>query len=185
MKKHSEFLKNAILGKKVGAIARSSKYVIQNVIKQINNYSHSTVVEYGPGDGVLTTELLKNLSADGKILLVELDKNFVKILKNIDDSRIRVVNGSIQDISKNLPDYGFNKVDIIISSIPFSLIDKKEREEIVKNSFDALAPGGKLIVFHQYSTLMLRPIKKYFTTTKVIFEPRNILPCFIIVATKV
>ena len=78
MVKEMEFLKNAILGKKVGAISRSSRYVIKKVLNNIKGQTFHKIVEYGPGDGVLTHELLKMLSPNGKMLVVELDKNFVK-----------------------------------------------------------------------------------------------------------
>ncbi len=184
MVKEMEFLKNAILGKNVGAISRSSKYVIKKVLDNLRGEAFHKIVEYGPGDGVLTHELLKMLSPNGKMLVVELDKNFVETLNKINDPRLIVIEGKMEDVAKNLSDYAFDSCDLIVSSIPFSLIDKKDREEVVKNSHKSLKEDGKFIIFHQYSVLMKKPIKKYFKKIKIDFEPRNLFPCFIMSAEK-
>ena len=184
MVKEMEFLKNAILGKKVGAISRSSRYVIKKVLNNIKGQTFHKIVEYGPGDGVLTHELLKMLSPNGKMLVVELDKNFVEILNKINDPRLIVIEGKMEDVAKNLSLYAFDSCDLIVSSIPFSLIDKKDREDVVKNSYKSLKEEGKFIIFHQYSVLMKKPLQKYFKNIKIDFEPRNLFPWFVMSAGK-
>ncbi|MEQ1499954.1 MAG: methyltransferase domain-containing protein [Parcubacteria group bacterium] len=182
MESRLEFIKNAILGERVGAISRSSRHVVKRVLSEVGSVSN--VVEYGAGDGVLTKELLKVLHPEGKMLVVELEEGFVEVLKKINDPRLIVVKGKMQDVAQNLNKYGFEKVDLVLSSIPFSLIEKKERNMVVENTFNSLKPDGKFIVFHQYSTLMSGYLKKYFYEIKVSFELRNIFPCFIMVAHK-
>ncbi len=153
-------------------------------MSNLKGQSFEKIVEYGPGDGVLTKELLKLLTPNGKILLVETDENFVEILNKIEDTRITVVNKKMEDVASSLSEYYFEECDLIVSSIPFSLIEKGDRQAVVKNSFNSLKPGGKFIVFHQYSKLMEKYISKYFKKVKTNFEPRNIFPCFIIVVQK-
>ena len=184
MEERVEFLKNAILGKKIGAVSRSSRYVIKTVLDNLKGESFHKIVEYGPGDGVLTHELLKLLSPNGKLLVVEMDKNFVEVLNRINDPRLIVIEGKMEDVSKNLSQYAFDSCDLVVSSIPFSLIDKNEREEVVKNTHKSIKQGGKFIIFHQYSKLMQKPLEKYFKKVKWTFEPRNFFPCFILFAEK-
>lgn len=183
MTKRVEFLKNAIMGKKVGAIASSSSYVIKAVLKHLHGQTFNSIVEYGPGDGVLTKELLKLLSPNGKMLVVEMDKNFVKVLEKINDKRLIIISDKMQDVSENLDKY-IKDVDLVVSSVPFSLIPKVERAQVVKNTHKSIKDTGKFIIFHQYSLIMLEPLKKHFKSVKYVFEPRNILPCFIMVANK-
>ncbi len=184
MEKNVNFLKNAILGKNVGAISRSSSYVIKSVLESIKGESLHKIVEYGPGDGVLTHELLKVLSPNGKMLVVEMDKNFALDLSKIGDPRLIVINGKVEDVAKNLSQYAFHSCDLVVSSIPFSLIEKDDREEVVLNTHHSLKEGGKFIIFHQYSIIMKKPLKKYFKKVRSKFEPRNLFPCFIMTAEK-
>lgn len=183
MSKRVEFLKNALLGKKVGAIASSSKFVIKAVLKNLQGEIYENIVEYGPGDGVLTRELLKYLSPKGRMLVVEMDKNFIKELQKIKDPRLTIISGKMQEVAKNLDKY-IHDVDLVVSSVPFSLIEKSERVDVVKNTHKHLLRNGKFIIFHQYSLIMLDPLKRYFKNVKSVFEPRNILPCFIMIAGK-
>lgn len=184
MEESVKFLRNALRGEKVGAVSRSSKFVIKEVLKNIGESNLGTVVEYGPGDGVLTKELLKKMPESGKLFVVELDPNFVVELSKIKDKRLHVIHGKIEDISENPDKYNIEKADLVVSSIPFTFIKKDEREVIVKNIEKNLSDEGRFIIFHQYSLLMQRIMKKYFKNVESFFEPRNFLPCFIIVGKK-
>lgn len=174
------FFKVALLGSEVGAVARSSRYVVRAVLKLISGRTLHQIVEYGPGDGVVTRELLKHLSPGGKFLAVDTNPGFLKILRKINDPRLQVVEGAMQDVSKNLEAYGFKNVDLVVSSIPFSYLSLLEKEEISQLTQKSLMPNGVFIIFHQYSMIMAKPLRKFFGQVKINFEIRNLLPCFII-----
>lgn len=182
MQEDINFFKVAFSNPHTGAIARSSRYVVRAVLDLIANRKLSQIIEYGPGDGVVTKELLKQLSVDGRLLAVEIDQKFFETLRSVRDPRLQVVNGTIQDVSRNTEAHGFHKVDLVVSSIPFSSLSSSEREEVVCLTKKILAPGGMFIIFHQYSSIMARPLKKYFSQVEVRFEPRNFFPCFIMSA---
>ncbi len=179
-----KFLKTGLFNRRIGAIVRSSRYVVEAVLKAIGKQRPFCIVEYGPGDGVMTKALLKCLASDGILLAVEANPNFLKILENIKDHRLKLVESTIQEVSANLSEFGMTHPDLIVSSIPFSYLKPAEREQIVKDSEQALKRGGKFVVFHQYSRLMLKPMEQYFSSVEVKLEPRNFLPCFIMTATK-
>lgn len=184
MPKAVKFLKNAIKGEKVGAVSRSSKFVIKKVLAQIKKDSLESVLEFGPGDGVLTTEILKKLSSNGKMYVVELDPNFVKELKDIGDKRLIVIEGKMEDVVLHPKKYGVESVELIVSSIPFTFIKKEDREDVVKKAKKLLVHGGQFIIFHQYSLLMKKNLSKNFKNVDSFFEPRNFLPCFVMVGEK-
>lgn len=184
MYKRIDFLKNYLSDIHVGALTRSSKYVIRTALKALGNRELNTIVEYGPGDGVMTAELLRRLSPNGKLLAVEANSNFAESLRKINDARLKIVHGKVQDIASNLERMGFKGLDAVVSSIPSSLLTASEREDMARTAFHALAKGGSLIIFHQYTTLMRGPLKKFFGSVKIHFELRNIMPCFVIIAKK-
>ncbi|OGI62476.1 hypothetical protein A2818_01090 [Candidatus Nomurabacteria bacterium RIFCSPHIGHO2_01_FULL_40_12] len=184
-KKDFNFMKVALLSdKNTGTIFRSSSYVVNGVLEIINNKPLRQIIEYGPGDGVLTCELLKCLPPDGKLLAVEIDPKFLQMLRAISDPRLSVIDGKMQNVCQNIKAYDFNNVDLIVSSIPFSLLSKIERETVVSSTKNALAPDGMFIVFHQYSHIMAKPLRKFFGEVNIKFEIRNFFPCFIISAKK-
>ncbi len=175
-------VKSFIKDYKVAAFASSSKFLIKDVLKEVGS-DLKIVVEQGAGDGVMSKEILKKLNKDGSLILVEQNKEFLSILKEIKDERVNVVPGMAQDFPYEKYLKG-EKADLILSSIPFSFLEKKDREVIVKNACENLKPGGKFIIFHQYSFLMKEEIKKHFKNAKVKFEILNLFPCFIILGRK-
>lgn len=176
-------VKSFFLDYKVAAFASSSKFLITDVLKEVETNS-KLIVEQGAGDGVLSIKLLKKINKEGKLILIEQNKDFLRILKDVDDQRVILNNGYAEDF--NYPSFvgKYEKADSIISSIPFSFLNKNDREKIVKSASRNLKVGGKLIIFHQYSLLMKEVLKKEFGNVKVKFVMRNFFPCFIIIGEK-
>src|SRR5687768_11543363 len=125
-----KFFKTGLFNRRIGAIVRSSRFVVQDVLKIIGHHRPLCIVEYGPGDGVMTRELLKCLAPDGVLLAVEANPNFLQILERIKDHRLKLVESTIQEVSVNLSEFGLTHPDLIVSSIPFSYLKPKEREQI-------------------------------------------------------
>ena len=185
MQEQLKFFKIALLDRKIGAMTRSSKYVVNAVVRNLGHKSLHRVIEYGPGDGVVTKEILNRMPRDGELIVVETNPKFLRVLKDIEDSRLKIIKGTAQEISKELKRHNHAVVDLVISSIPFSILKPAIREDIVNNTFDMLRSSGKFIIF-QYSPLMLSLLKKYFDANNVStqFELRNIPPMFIMSAQK-
>ena len=177
------FFINAVLGGgKTGAITSSSGYVVESVLKHIKG-PLDTVIEYGPGDGVMTKALLKLLAPEGKLVVIESNPRFVKILRTIRDPRVHVIESNVQDVLDSEIGH-LKEIDLVLSSIPFSFLTPAQRDEVIAKTHALLAPHGSCILFHQYNTLMKKPLKRYFNTVSVSFEPKNIFPCFILFAKK-
>jgi len=176
------FIKTLTKDYKVAAICRSSKFTARRIAKEVKP-QYKIIVEYGPGDGVVTKEILKVLSSDGQLVVIELNPDFIRELKKIKDSRLKIISGDVAKISKKLK--GFRQVDMIISSIPFTYFNPRTREEIIFNSYNFLRPGGKILLY-QYYLLMLPCLKKICGKKNVRWhvEPRNIPPCWIMIGEK-
>jgi len=168
---------------KVGAISISSHYIINKVMGLIHGPLNN-VVEYGAGTGVMTKALLKKLSPEGKLIVIESDSQFVKILKQIKDPRLHIIKGCIQDQILDAA-HGFSNIDLAVSSIPFSLLTPAQRQTIISDTKKILTPEGSFILFHQYWKSALTPLKKNFAKVSVFFEFRNIFPSFILQAEKI
>jgi len=98
---------------------------------------------------------------------------------------LKIIEGTAQRVSEELKRDNHAIVNLVISSIPFSILKPAERERIVDNTFKILEESGKFIVF-QYSPILLNLLNKYFVRKKINtqFELRNIPPMFIMTAEK-
>ncbi|MDP3947604.1 MAG: rRNA adenine N-6-methyltransferase family protein [bacterium] len=176
------FLKSTASFREVGALTMSSKYVVRHVLKHLSR-PLSTVIEYGPGNGVMTKALLGWLSPHGKLLVVESNARFAKALNQLNDDRLQVLHGKAQDLASELI-REFSRADAVLLSIPFTFLTPADRLKVVSDAYNMLAPSGTLVIFHQYTPFMFLPLHKIFRSVSVEFEPWNIFPCFILVAKK-
>lgn len=180
--KKIDFLKCAVKDYRVGAVTASSKYVVRRIIREIKP-EYKYIVEYGAGEGVITKEILKRLPADGALVGIELNKNFIIELTKINDKRLRILNENVLTQCHNLKLLELPQIDAVISGIPFSFLKPSQRKEVIKNTCESLADGGMFLAY-QISPLILPLMKGYFPKVSVQIEPRNIPPYFIMKATK-
>lgn len=182
LRERAHFLKHAVLDPQVAAVTVSSRYVVNNVLRRIAKRI-DLIIEYGPGQGVMTQALLPRLSSHGRLIAIESNHEFVTTLARIRDPRIEVIQGNVQDVIPALKKRGISDADLVVSSIPFSFIKTADRIKIIKDTHDLLGSQGSFIVY-QYSPLMYKPLKQFFTNVSLTFEPRNFLPYFIMHAKK-
>jgi len=162
---------------KVGALTVSTKYVVQAVVRALDP-RHKFIVEYGAGDGILTRALLMRLPEDGRITAVERNADFYAELRRIRDPRMQAIKGDAMTLAQDPRSFRLPLIDAAVSSIPLSFISSAQREDLIRNTHAALTAGGVFVVY-QYTPLILPLLKQYFKRVTVGFEPRNILPYFI------
>lgn len=176
------FLKNALKDfSHIAALFPSTSFAARSVVRQIPADA-KVVVEYGPGDGIITKVLLRKLAADCRVVCIEVNDNFVSQLKQMGDQRLEVIKGDVVAMSGELRKRFPDGVDAVISGIPFSFLRAEKGETVIKNTKAALRQGG-CFVLYQNSLRTLGMLKKHFPKVKFSFEPRNVFPYFIIVAT--
>ena len=160
----------------IGSIVPSSRFLVKDLMAPMNWQRAHVVVEFGPGVGTITKELLLRMRQDAVLAVIEVNGDFVQYLRNtICDSRLRIVHGSAAHVRQILSKQGLSGADYIISSLPYSLMTDAARQEIVTESRRALSPQGSLLVF-QYSRLLLPYLKSTFSSVKLGFQLLNILP---------
>jgi len=160
----------------LGSIVPSSRFLIRELLQPIDWNKARVIVEYGPGVGVITAEILRRMRSDAILIAIEMNPDFVTHLRSaLPDSRLKVVEGSAESVGEILERFGQGKADYIISGIPFSTISAAVRERILRNTSTALAPGGAFLVF-QFSTRVLEDLQRVFSYVRRKFEPLNVLP---------
>jgi phospholipid N-methyltransferase len=178
----SNFIKKP---KEVASISPSSKHVIKHIIKYIDFENTNTIVEYGPGIGNITSILLHNLKEDAKLICFETNKKFCNFLRNkIHDPKLLIVNDSAQNLDLHLKNLKIKNIDFAVSGIPFSLINVKDKKEIIRKTKECLRKKGKFIVY-QNSQHVKKYLSSYFTKISGEFEVRNMPPTFIFACEKI
>ncbi len=136
------------------------------------------IVEFGPGTGVFTEKILEKMLPDGILLVFEINTIFCEELKKIKDERLIVIEDSAEKIGEYIKNYGFDKADYVISSLPFAMIPDEIVNSILNNSNKFLSEKGKFIQF-QYSQNALSKLKLIFPRIETEFTLLNIPPAFV------
>jgi phospholipid N-methyltransferase len=160
----------------LGSIIPSSRFLIKQLLQPIDWEQARVIVEYGPGVGGITAEILRRMRPDARLIAIETNPEFVTFLrKTLVDERIQVVEDSAAAVQEILLRFGHSKADYIISGIPLGSMPQSVREPILRNTAEALGTGGSFFVF-QFTTRVLPDLHRFFRYVKRKFEPLNVLP---------
>jgi len=165
----------------LGSIVPSSRFLVRRLLAPIDWSQARVIVEYGPGVGVVTSQILRNMRPDATLIAIETNPQFVAFLRSsIDDARLKVVEESAEKIVEILRDSGYAGANYIVSGIPFSTMAPDVRERTLRYTNMALAPGGAFLVF-QFSTRVLRDLRRIFRDVRRRFEFLNVLPAHLFI----
>ncbi len=167
--------------KTTGAISVYSQSSIKNMLKYQKRDIIRNIVEFGPGLWNITQYILDHMHSDAQLTCFEInEKDFKQHLDNLQDSRLTIHYISCEHISDYCQD---NSVDLIISTIPLSLIDNEITQHIFNNSYTCLKSGWEFIT-GQYSTYAKKFIKPLFGNITTRRHLRNLPPVCILTSTK-
>jgi len=172
-------LKSFIKDKQVGAFFSSSKMIVQKIIEKVDFKEARIIVEYGPGKGVITKKLLNNMHNEAALFVFETNDQFINDLLQTKDKRLIIINADAEDAKIVLKNrYKTERVDYIISTIPFTFIDRRIRRRIIYRTFTLLNKKGRFITY-QYSWLIFHLINRKFKTANWKFVLLNFPPAII------
>ena len=160
----------------LGSIVPSSRFLIKQLLEPIDWAQARVIVEYGPGVGSITAEILRRMRPDASLIAIETNPEFVSFLRSsTEDKRLHVVEASAESVVEILRQHGHEKASYIISGIPFSTISAPLRERILRKTCSVLEPRGSFLVY-QFSTRVLQDLRRIFRYIRHQFEPLNVLP---------
>ena len=162
--------------KMLGSAIPSTRFLINRLLRRVDWSVADVIVEYGPGVGVFTTEILRRMRPNATLIVFETNGEFVEFLRRtIEDTRLHVIHGSAAEIGAVLAQLGLVHADYIISGIPYSTMPAQIRSAILEASHDALSGRGAFLVY-QFSNAAQPYLQQVFKTVELDFELLNILP---------
>ena len=174
-----EYLKSP---RRIGAVAPSGINLSRKMMQPIDFTSASVIVEYGPGTGSFTKELIKRRKPDTALILIEQNERFCEELKKkySDQPNLHLINGYAENVVQYLEEHGFEKADYIVSGLPFTSLPGKVSDSILTATKKAIGNSGIFITF-QYSLVKKKFFEKYFKIVCYLKEIKNLPPAYVLV----
>jgi phospholipid N-methyltransferase len=128
-----EFSKNLFV---TGAITETSRKVEVEICKYIPLERDVVIVEFGMGHGNITKAILEKISSNSKLYAFEVNEEFCDYVRNsVQDERLEIIN----DGAENMKKYIDQKIDSVISSIPFSFFSKEKSVGILQDAYESMS----------------------------------------------
>jgi len=136
-----------------------------------------TIVEFGLGHGNITEEILRSISDHSTLYSFEVNKDFYEYVhEKLADQRLTIINIAAETFRQHVPE----KVDYVISSIPFSFMSRKKIEALLSDVYSCLKDEG---YFSQvlYSKRYIKNFRSVFEESKLVrpnrFSLEHIFHC--------
>lgn len=137
-----------------GAIAPSSSYLTAEIVRQAGVRRADVIVEFGPGTGSFTREILRQKKENAFFVGIEMNPRLVEILRqNLPDANI--INDSAENTPAILKNHHLNEADCIVSGLPWASFSPELQNKLLQAAVDSLRPGGRFATFAYLQGLML------------------------------
>jgi phosphatidylethanolamine/phosphatidyl-N-methylethanolamine N-methyltransferase len=125
----------------VGAVAPSGLRLATELTDIVPDRDDATVVEIGPGTGVLSAQIQRRLGGRGRHIAVEINPRLAGLVADRWPA-VEVVCGDAAKVPEILAARGLRSADAVVSSLPWACFTPDRLREILAGVCAALAPDG-------------------------------------------
>ncbi len=156
----------------VGAIAPSSRHLARAMVDWIDWAEVAGVIEYGPGTGAFTADILARLPAGAKFVALEINPTFCEALQRR-FPELRLHQRSVREVPQVCQLEGIAQVDAVLCGLPWAAFSHRDQVDYLDALFRVLKPGGQFVTFAYLQGLLLpagrrfrRRLDEYFSTVE-------------------
>jgi phospholipid N-methyltransferase len=162
-------------GTAIASFSPSSRFLARSMIRGIDWMRAKCVVELGAGTGPITRELVRAASPGTKLVIVERDPDFCKLLREKFPSQ-DIVEGDACRLDEILAARGIRNADHVISGLPLPSFPAALRDSIIRMSAKVLGPEGEFRQITNMPWVYLKLYRNYFRDVSFKLVPLNLPP---------
>ncbi len=129
-----------------GAVTPSSKILARTMARYVDPHSDGPVVELGPGTGPVTEALVEAGVAPSRLVLVEFNPTFCRILR-ARYPEATLVQGDAYSLRRLLETLLLQPAAAVVSGLPLVTKPIKMRLRLIRDAFDLMLPGAPFVQF--------------------------------------
>lgn len=182
--------------KGTAAIVPSSRSLASAMVEPLRGKPLRVAVEFGPGTGVVTSELLNIMPDDGILLAFEISPRFVTYLRDTcGDDRLRIVEAGAETATAELRRRGIEQVDAVVSSLGLGFLDKTLVDAIFQPLLPRLGRDSVVTQFQYFHRARVHEgrveyfnvdqlMRRYFRSVHSTWVWRNLPPARVVRCTR-
>jgi phosphatidylethanolamine/phosphatidyl-N-methylethanolamine N-methyltransferase len=140
----------------IGAVTPSGRVLARTMARYVDANSTGPVIELGPGTGPVTEALLQHGVDPARLVLVEFNPNFCRLLRTRYPAAT-VVQGDAYSLRRLLESLILQPADAIVSGLPLVTKPLRKRLRLIYDAFSLMLPGAPFV---QFTYAMMPPIPK-------------------------
>lgn len=188
LREWSVFAREALRARHVCSVVPSTLVTVRKVCRDIPTDRPVFLAEYGPGTGVFTRYLANRLHPESCILAIERNQGFYQELcrwRRVANPRCRLIleHADCREVRKLRRRYRLPAFDYVLSGIPFSMLTERDRDQIVRATFESLGANGSFLLY-QTTPRMSTRLSKVFDRVERDWSWFNFPPLAILRARK-
>lgn len=145
---------------RTASITPSSSHLARAMVADMSLETARVVVELGPGTGVFTHAIDRELRSTARLVCIEVNPDLASAVA-ARFPRAHVVNDSAENLVRTLRHLDVHQVDCVISGLPWVLFSGAEQRRLLDPLVSALRPGGSFATF-SYSHAAWLPAGRRF-----------------------
>jgi phospholipid N-methyltransferase len=175
----------------IGAVAPSSRFLATEMLQGMALGAGKVVVEYGPGTGSFTSEIVSQLASGAKFVAIERNAAMAELFRSR-FPEVRLVEDSVETLPDVLSELGESGVDCVISGLPWAAFTTDLQDRLLTVTHNCLREGGRFATFAYVHGLLLPQgrrfrrllIQKFSSVSRSRVVLRNLPPAFVYRCTK-
>jgi phospholipid N-methyltransferase len=162
-------------GTAIASFSPSSRFLARSMVRGIDWRKSRCVVELGAGTGPITRELVRAADPQTKLVIVERDPDFCRLLR-LKFPNQDIVEGDACRLDEILAARGIKKADQIISGLPLPSFPSALRDSIIRMSAKVLGPEGEFRQITNMPWVYQKLYRSYFRDVSFKLVPLNLPP---------
>jgi phosphatidylethanolamine/phosphatidyl-N-methylethanolamine N-methyltransferase len=130
----------------IGAVTPSGKMLARAMARYVDPDSDGPVVELGPGTGPVTAALVEAGVAPSRLVLVEFNPAFCRILRTRYPGAT-LVQGDAYGMRRLLETLLLQPAAAVVSGLPLVTKPMRQRLRLIRDAFDLMLPGAPFVQF--------------------------------------
>jgi phosphatidylethanolamine/phosphatidyl-N-methylethanolamine N-methyltransferase len=132
--------------KATGAVSPSGRFLARAMASYVDPNATGPIIELGPGTGPMTEALVDRGVAQERLILVEYEPSFCKLLARR-FPKARIVQGDAYRLAETLRPVLNEPAACIVSSLPLLTRPERGRLNLLRDAFELMQPEGAFIQF--------------------------------------